>query len=45
MKKSYERSADVFVVIFILLSLLISSFVLASTEEAESKVKRVFEQC
>jgi ABC-type transporter MlaC component len=44
MKKSYERSADVFVVIFILLSLLISSFVLASTEEAESKVKRVFEQ-
>lgn len=44
MKKSYDRSVDILVVIFILLSLIISSFALASTEEAESKVKRVFEQ-
>lgn len=44
MKKSYDRSVDILVVIFILLSLIISNFALASTEEAESKVKRVFEQ-
>jgi phospholipid transport system substrate-binding protein len=44
MKRSYDRSVDILVIIFILLSLLISSFALASTEEAESKVKRVFEQ-
>lgn len=44
MKKSYDRSVDILVVIFILLSLIISSFALASTEEAESKVKRVFEK-
>ena len=35
MKRSYDRSVDILVVIFILLSLLISTFALASTEEAE----------
>jgi hypothetical protein len=44
MKRPYDRSADILVVVFILLSLLISSFALASSEETESKVKRVFEQ-
>ena len=44
MKKSYERSVDVFVIIFILLSLLISSFALASPEETESRVTHVFEE-
>ena len=44
MKRSYKKDVDVFVVIFLLLMLVISSFALASTESAEGKVKRVFEQ-
>ena len=44
MKRSYKKDVDVFVVIFLLLMLVISSFSLASTESAEGKVKRVFEQ-
>lgn len=42
MKKTYERNVDVFVAIFILLSILISSLALAETGTPEVKVKTVF---
>jgi phospholipid transport system substrate-binding protein len=44
MKKSYDRSVDILVVIFILLSLIISSLAMASTVTPETKVKVVFQQ-
>ena len=44
MKNSSEKSVNVIIGLFILLSLLISSIALASADEAESKVKVVFGQ-
>jgi len=46
MKNPYKNNVDVFVVVFLLITILISGFALASTstESAEGKVKRVFEQ-
>ena len=42
MNKSNERAVNTGIALFILLTLLISSIALASTEEAENKVKFVF---
>lgn len=44
MKKLHKNNVDVFVFIFILISLFISFLSLASTADAEMKVKFVFEQ-
>mgnify|MGYP003385682420 CR=1 FL=1 len=44
MKKSYPKNVDVFVVLFLLLTLLISSLASAANDSAEMKVKLVFEQ-
>ena len=44
MKNSSEKSVNVIIGLFILLSLLISGIALASVNEAENKVKVVFEQ-
>jgi phospholipid transport system substrate-binding protein len=44
MKKTYERNIDVFIAIFLLLSILISSLALAETGTPEVKVKTVFGQ-
>jgi ABC-type transporter MlaC component len=42
MKNSSERTVNIIIAIFILLSLLISGIALASTEAAETKVKGIF---
>lgn len=44
MKNSNERNINVFIVIFLLLSILISSLALATTDTPEMKVKGVFGQ-
>ncbi|MDO7083902.1 ABC transporter substrate-binding protein [Pseudocolwellia sp. AS88] len=44
MKKSSKKNVDIFVILFIALSLLIANMAMASADDAESKVKQVFEQ-
>ena len=44
MKKSSNRNVDIFVVLFLALSVLIANMAMASADDAESKVKQVFEQ-
>ena len=44
MKKSSKKNVDIFVILFIALSLLIANIAMASADDAESKVKQVFEQ-
>jgi hypothetical protein len=41
MKNSNERNVNIFIVIFLLLSILISSLVLATTDTPEMTVKKI----
>ncbi|MDG1751083.1 MAG: ABC transporter substrate-binding protein [Thalassotalea sp.] len=44
MKSPYERNINIFVMVFVLLSIMISSLVLAESVSPEEKVKTVFSQ-